>query len=270
MHDFTGKVVVIVSTSVASPDDSVQDITRRGHVGVICAQDFAAHGAHVVIIDPKQAELQALCAAISADGGRATPIVRDPGSYGELMSAAVECQRTIGGVDVLVTCHTDVEIGSIEDSSAESWVRVINFNLLGQVFAAKAFLPLLKQKPGSSIVHFHSLDGILGNPQIPSMSVSKGGVTPLTHLMAEEFAQYGIRVNAVARGMIIARGAPLHPMFEPLIEHTPLSRPAYPHEIAAAVRFLASHEASYITGVVLPVDGGRTGITPGTRPQSRS
>lgn len=143
----------------------------------------------------------------------------------------------------------------------------MSFNVLGPVFAARAFLPLLKRSPAPAIVHCGSIDGTLGNPQVPSYSAAKGAIVSLTHVMADEFAQYGIRVNCVARAMTVDPDRTVHPMYERLVEETPLGRPSFMEEVVAAIEFLASPAASYITGVVLPVDGGRTAITPGTRPR---
>jgi NAD(P)-dependent dehydrogenase (short-subunit alcohol dehydrogenase family) len=248
-------------------DARTRDLAGRGHPGEICARDFAEHGAHVVLVDSDEAALDALCAEIRAAGGQATGIVADAADPDDLVRAAEECRRARGGADVLLTCHSDLELASIEHSSVESWRRVVDFDLLGAVFAAKAFLPLLKEAQDAAIVHVGSIDGTLGNPQVPSYSAAKGGLVPLTHVMADEFAGHGIRVNCVARAMIVDRGAPLHPMFDRLVEHTPLGRPAYKDEVGAVVRFLASPESSYVSGAVLPVDGGRTGVTPGTSPR---
>jgi NAD(P)-dependent dehydrogenase (short-subunit alcohol dehydrogenase family) len=97
---------------------------------------------------------------------------------------------------------------------------------------------------------------------VPAYSTAKGGLGPLTHVMAHEFAPYGIRVNCVARAAV--GGSPPPPGLAGVLEATPLGRAAEPGEVAAAVAFLASDEASYITGTVLTVDGGRSGLTPGT------
>ncbi len=230
-------------------------------VGQGCARDLARHGAHIIAIDNDQNALEALCAGIRDSGGDATALRSNPCDLDALTAAAA----ALKSVDVLVTCPMDVEVASIEASSAASWRRVIENNLLGPVLAAKAFLPHLKSAENPAIVHLGSIDGILGNPQVPSYSASKGGIVALTHVMAEEFGPYGIRVNCVARAMAMEPGGQAHPMFQPLLAHTPLNRVGYFHEIAAAVRFFASTESSYISGTVLPVDGGRSAITPGTR-----
>lgn len=125
---------------------------------------------------------------------------------------------------------------------------------------------MLKSSGSSAVVHIGSVDGFLGNAAVPSYSASKGGLIPLTHIMADEFAPYGIGVNCVARAA--TAGGPV-PHDAELVAATPLGRIAEPAEVASAVRFLASAEASYITGTVLTVDGGRTAITPGTRGWSR-
>jgi len=138
--------------------------------------------------------------------------------------------------------------------------------LLGPVACSKALLPALRQSPAAAIVHLGSIDGALGNPGVPLYSTSKAGLVALTHVMAHEFGSYGIRVNCVARAaiadeqtLVIAKNS-----VQRAINATPLRRFARADEVAAGILYLASGDASFITGTVLTIDGGRSGLTPGT------
>ncbi len=261
---FAGKTVVIIEacSHVAGAFAPTSAGGRNIHVGAACARMFAARGARVVAIDPDRAALEALKAEIEAEGGLMEAIVADHVDPDALVRAA---DALASPAHALVNCHSNPEKQSIETSSVQALTGVVRTELFGPLFASKAFLPCLKAAKGASITHIGSIDGILGNPNIPAYSMAKGGLIPLTHVMADEFAPYAIRVNCIARGMTVDRGEPLQPAYALLVAQTPIGRPAYPEEIAEAVCFLASDAASYVNGVVLPVDGGRSGITPGTR-----
>jgi NAD(P)-dependent dehydrogenase (short-subunit alcohol dehydrogenase family) len=266
--NFQDKTIVVANVVSSAGSRTTQAHIRYGeHIGAVCATSFALEGANVVAIDPDKEALERIGEKARTHGRTITLIEADVTDTADLERAAKQCADRFGMIHTLLNCHFDTELASIEDSSPESWARVVRCNLLGPVFTTKAFLPLLKLAKGAAVVHVGSIDGTLGNPQIPSYSASKGGLVPLTHVMAEEFARFGIRVNCIARGMMTREGDKIAPMWIPLIAQTPLARPAYPHEVVNAIRFLASSDASYVNGVILPVDGGRTGITQGTRPQ---
>jgi len=210
-------------------------------IGAACARRLADEGADVVCVDGNAVD------------------------DAELEDALRRCHERGSAVDALVNCHIALDWRSIEDTDMAAWAEACRTNLLGPVACSKAFLPLLRRSGRSAIVHLGSIDGLLGNPRVPSYSASKGGLIALTHVMAHEFAAYGIRVNCVARAAV--EGQPVAPpsdQVERVLQATPLRRAARPEEVAAAVAFLASEDASYINGTVLCVDGGRSGLTPGT------
>jgi NAD(P)-dependent dehydrogenase (short-subunit alcohol dehydrogenase family) len=164
-------------------------------IGRACATRLAAEGARVVVIDEQPLGL--------TDGlaGVAFEIVADLADPVALARARDRCREEGLAVDVLVNCHMALDWHTIEESALATWEAVIRTNLLGPVACSKAFLPLLRQSGGAAI-GIGSIDGLLGNPRVPSYSASKGALIPLTHVMAHEFAPSAIRVNCVARAAV--------------------------------------------------------------------
>lgn len=251
---FAGKRVVVVGSGYAltGPDD----------IGIASAVAFAEHGADVAIVQCRQDESDQCAEQIRAHGRTAIALANDPRDPNEVFTVAERIQETWSSIDVLVTSHFGTYVAGVEDLTLEQWQETLTVNLTGVFAATKAFLPLLRGGTDPAIVHVGSIDGILGNPNIPAYTASKGGVTTLTHVLAGELGP-DIRVNAIGRASSTAMPLPAA-VIAPLNAVTPLGRPGDPREYAAAVLFLASPAASYVTGVTLPVDGGRTGITPGT------
>jgi NAD(P)-dependent dehydrogenase (short-subunit alcohol dehydrogenase family) len=231
-------------------------------IGRACARKLAAEGCSVIIVDNRPFDLDEVerrgvdCAAnlkvVNADA-------TDPDVMAEVAEAC-------GKVDILLNLHYSHSWKSLAESSLTDWIADLQVNLLGPVVCSKALLPLLRCSPSAAIVHLGSIDGALGNPGVPLYSTSKAGLIALTHVMAHEFGEYGIRVNCVARAAISEDALPLAvaARMQHAIAVTPLRRVARAEEVADATLYLASDAASFITGAVLPVDGGRSGLTPGT------
>lgn len=231
-------------------------------VGRACAVALADHD-EVVVVDGSEGAASGAAAAVEAAGGRARWFGTDLGDLTSMegVAAAVEVD-----VSVLVNCHFALEWATVAESTMASWEAVVRTNVLGPVVATKAFLPLLRRGGAAAVVNLGSVDGFQGNPLVPSYSASKGAIAPLTHVLAHELAPLGIRVNCVARAAVedasvVAAAPALH---HAAMACTPLGRPARAEEVASVVVFLAGPQSSYVTGSTVVVDGGRSGLTPGT------
>jgi NAD(P)-dependent dehydrogenase (short-subunit alcohol dehydrogenase family) len=226
-------------------------------IGQASVAAFAAAGAEVVFVQPR------VDAAVDA-----RVIIADPSRPAELTAACEQLTAEWDRVDVLVTHFMGVFGRGVDDTSLEQWDAALGVCLTSVFVMVKGLLPALVRSEHAAIVNVSSIDATFANPNILGYTVAKSGVNALTRSLAADLAGRGVRVNAVARAASTANGLSGRDA-ESVFGATPLARAGTPEEYAAAVRFLASPEASYLTGVVLPVDGGRTAVTPGVPPGYR-
>lgn len=243
-------------------------ITGAGRgIGRATAELFAREGARVALVSRTLAEIEETAAAIAAAGGRAFPLRADISQPTDVEAIAARVATEFGGIDVLVNNAGIFEPTTFVETPFERWNRVMAVNLYGAIHCAREFGQIMvRQGRGGAIVNVSSIHGHRAEPGASSYDVAKGGLDQLTRALAVELAPHRIRVNGVAPGfvetaMAIVDGVSEHetPAFTSTYvvrRKIPLARPADPAEVAAAVLFLASAEASYITGHILAVDGG--------------
>ena len=232
--------------------------SSRG-IGRAIALKLAGLGAKVVVNYRTNAEAaQEVVEAIQAQGGQAIAVQADVGDAEDAKRLFKAAQTTYGGLDILVNNAGTTRDTLLARMSEEDWNLVINTNLKGAFNCTKAAIrPMMKQRYGR-IVNITSVAGLTGNPGQANYSAAKAGLVGFTKALAKEVGSRNITVNAVAPGYIptdLTASLPQE-LVEKAIEMTPLGRAGMPEDIANAVAFLVSEEASFITGVVLRVDGG--------------
>lgn len=241
--------------------DKVVVVTGGGSgIGRAAALAFARKGAKVVVADISEADGQETVAEIALAGETSIftrTDVANANSVNALVAAAVDA---FGKLDVYFSNAGIADLGvSSAQTSDELWARVINVNLAGCFYGARAALPHLIKTRGN-IVMTASIAGLSGSAGGPAYTASKHGVAGLVKQLAIESAQHGVRVNGVAPGPVrtnVDKEIKDRTAVETWVkEMTPLGRWAEPEEIAVPILFLASEEASFITGAMLNVDGG--------------
>ena len=229
-------------------------------IGRATAELFAREGARLVVNDVDEAGLKDLEDRLGGEGTEVVSVVGDVSAVDDakrIIGAAVE---SFGRVDVLVANAGVIPLNNIVDATPEDWDHVMAVDGRGMFLTCKyAVEAMLEQEnPGGSIVCLSSISGVAGQAQQSTYGPAKFVATGITKHLAVEWAARGIRVNAVAPGTITTEAvADLPEEYKaPMKEAHPIGRLGEPSEVANAILFLASDEASFVTGAILPVDGG--------------
>lgn len=250
-------------------DRSVLVTGAAGGIGRSIAEAFAREGGRVAALDIDVARTAAWTAAWSeADGPRPLAVAVDVADEASAAAAVATAAAAHGGVDVLVNCAAAFVYGTVESASGADWDRVLGVNVKGAVFMAKAALPLMRSggRPSHcAVVNISSISGFCGQADFAPYATSKGAIVQLTRNMAADAAPAGIRVNAVCPGPILTDATATHAaglgrsvesIVHELTSHLLLKRMGSGAEVARAVLFMASDDASFTTGTSLMVDGG--------------
>jgi len=231
-------------------------------IGKATALGFARAGADVVIASRKLPDLEEVAEEIRGLGRESLAIAAHVGRLEDINNLVIKAVEKFERIDILVNnAGTNLNLDSALDAQERAWDAVMNLNLKGLFFLSQAVARVMKAKGGGCIINVASMEGIRPGV-LPVYSISKAGVIMATKVMALEWAQFGIRVNAVAPGLVKTRFSEYFwnnpEVWEGWVSKIPMQRPAEPEEIAGMILCLASDAASYVTGAVITVDGGAT------------
>ncbi|WP_084700374.1 SDR family NAD(P)-dependent oxidoreductase [Streptacidiphilus anmyonensis] len=245
--EFSGKVALVTGSTSG--------------IGRAIAQTLAARGAHVLVSGRNAERGAETVAAIRAEGGKADFLpadLRDADSARELARRATE---TGGHVDVLVNNAGLGAFGPTTATTEADFDAMFAVNVKAPYFLTAALAPAMAERGGGAVVSVSTMVAGFGMPGMALYGSTKAAVNLLTKSWAAEFGPQGVRVNAVAPGPVRTEGtASMGDGLDQLASQAPAARVADPSEIAAAVAYLAGDEASFVQGVVLPVDGGRAAV----------
>jgi 3-oxoacyl-[acyl-carrier protein] reductase len=228
-------------------------------IGKAIALTFLQEGAKVAIIDSDKERLEILKKEINKENKEAITISCDITKSSEVNGMVDEVRKRFGRIDILVNNAGIIRRGTIETVTEEDWDRVIEVNLKGTFNCCKAVVAIMKQQRHGKIVNISSIAGKMGDiTSAPGYGPSKAGMDALTKTLARQLAQYGINVNSVAPHAIETEMSAQwsEERRKEIIASIPLGRLGKPEDVANAVLFLASDEASFITGEILDVNGG--------------
>lgn len=231
-------------------------------IGKACAESLAQVGRPVAVWDLDEGKARAVAEVIAAEHGvKSIGLAVDVSNLEQIGEAVSASRETLGPIGGLVHGAGISGVATIEQLTPESWSAVLDINLRAEVFILQAILPDLKSQSGSAVVGIASINATLGNMMNPAYSASKGGMLAMSRALADELAIAGIRINSVSPGQIatpmLMQGLEAVPGQQEAFErHILLGRLGESAEVACAVRFLMSSEASYITATELVVDGG--------------
>lgn len=232
-------------------------------IGAATAIRLAQEGAIVVICGRRQAPLDEVVAKIKAAGGQAEAVQADVSDEAGFTAAIEAAAQRHGRFDVLVNNAMAYSWGTIEATSTADWHSNFSTSVDGTFWGTRAAMKLMKER-GGSIINLSSICGLLGTSHMAGYSAAKAAIINFSRAAAAEGALSGIRVNVVIPAVVETPGTAGMLADEAARQNTekliPMGRVGQPEELANAILFLASDEASYITGAALPVDGGRSAV----------
>ncbi len=253
-------------------NERVAIVTGGAHgIGRAIVQALSDNGAHIVIVDIDGEAGEKAANEVIEGGGACMSLAADVSDAEQMAAVAAQVMNRLGRINILINnagINTRSDRVPIHEYSLEDWNRIVQVDLTGVFVTSRAIIPeILKNSDGGRIVNTSSIAGLVPLRLQTAYIAAKAGVANLTKSMAIELGSEGILVNAVAPGSTLTRGTEAL-FYGPngaytenaasLLSHIPLGRPGKVEEIAHAVLFLVSPGASYVNGVVLPVDGGWT------------
>lgn len=252
MFDLKGRVTVITGASSG--------------LGKQMAKGFAKQGSDLVIMARRVEKLEELKLELEKEGIKVLPVKCDVTNTEEIKKAALAAKKEFGKVDILVNCAGSSKDKGILDMNDEEWDFTIDTDLTSVFKVTREFANIMKENNYGRIINIASMYGLVGNTEIPTIAYhsSKGGVVNFTRAAAAELAKYNITVNAICPGYFyteLTTDVLNTDTFKEFAKNNvPMKRYGNEGELNAGAIFLASDEASYVTGVILPIDGGYTAV----------
>ena len=250
MFNLKGRVAVITGASSG--------------LGKQMAHAFAKQGADLVILARRIDKLEELQKELEEENVKVLPIKCDVTDTDSVNMAAMLTEKTFSKVDILVNCAGSSKDKGVLDMNDDEWNFTIDTDMTSVFKMTRAFANIMKKNNYGRIINISSMYGLVGNTKIPTIAyhTSKGGVINFTRAAAAELAKYNITVNAIAPGYfyteLTTNVLSTDEFQEFAKEHVPMRRYGKEGELNAGAIFLASDEASYVTGITLPIDGGYT------------
>ena len=225
-------------------------------IGEAIANRFAAEGARVVLAGRREDRGRRNAQKIVDSGGEAVFVPTDVTSRAEVAHLVRVVFETYGRVDILVNNAGMMMNKTFAESSPADWFDIMSVDGLGCLHCMWEVLPIMKEQGSGCVINVTSKAGSRPSDKTPFYCFVKAGMDHLTRCLNNDYAEFGIRLNCIAPGLVLSEMTDGDPRFYQLVEGVPMKRYATPDEIAGSAVFLASADASYISGAVLNVDGG--------------